>query len=183
MVLPLRPQQLETAIRRSLLHSTENTESEIPTEEIEHIGDARFFVAASPTMRKLRAQAELLAQVNAPVLIAGENGSGKELAARLIHKLSVRSGFRFLKINCATLPGDVLASELFGVVNENGRIKPSKLELCQSGTLFLDEITEMPMSLQAKLLHALQNGYFVRPGRREPHRDGCSHPGRHSDQH
>jgi two-component system, NtrC family, response regulator AtoC len=164
MVLPLRPQQLETAIRRSLLCSTESTESEILAEEIEHIDDTRFFVAASPSMRKLRAQAELLAQVNAPVLIAGENGSGKEVAARLIHKLSVRSGFSFLKINCATLPGDVLASELFGVVNENGRSKPSKLELSQRGTLFLDEITEMPMSLQAKLLHALQNGYFVRPG-------------------
>ena len=166
LVLPLRPQQLETAVRRALLYSTESTESEILTEEIEHIGDARFFVAASPTMRKLRAQAELLAQVNAPVLIAGENGSGKELAARLIHKLSVRSGFRFLKINCATLPGDVLAIELFGMgnENENGRSQPSKLELCQRGTLFLDEITEMPMSLQTRLLHALQNGYFVRPG-------------------
>jgi len=164
MVLPLRPQQLETAIRRSMSLLTENTESEILAEEIEHIGDAQFFVAASPTMRKLRAQAELLAQVNGPVLISGEYGSGKELAARLIHKLSVHSGFRFLKIDCATLPGDVLASELFGVVNENGRTKPSKLELCQSGTLFLNEITEMPMGMQAKLLHALQNGYFVRPG-------------------
>ncbi len=71
-------------------------------DEIEHIGDDMFFVAASPTMRKLRAQAELLAQVSAPVFILGENGSGKELAARLIHKLSVRSGFRFLKLNCAT---------------------------------------------------------------------------------
>ena len=109
LVLPLRPRQLESAIRRSLLDSSADPESEILTEEIEHIGDARFFVAASPTMRKLRAQAELLAQVNAPVLIAGENGSGKELAARLIHKLSVRSGFRFGKINCATLPADVLA--------------------------------------------------------------------------
>ena len=55
------------------------------------------------------------------MLILGENGSGKELAARLIHKLSVRSGFRFLKLNCSTLPGDVLESELFGVANGNGR--------------------------------------------------------------
>jgi DNA-binding NtrC family response regulator len=169
MVPPLRPQQLESAIRHSLSCATGSAESEILIEEIEHIGDARFFVAASPTMRKLRAQAELLAQLNSPVLIAGENGSGKEVAARLIHKLSVRSGFRFLKINCATLPGDVLASELFGTGNENqnGRHQPSKLELCQRGTLFLDDITEMPMSLQAKLLHALQNGYFVRPGARQ----------------
>ncbi len=112
MVPPFRPQQLETAIRRCLSGVAGSTESEILIEEIEHMGDARFFVAASPTMRKLRAQAELLAQVSAPVLIAGENGSGKEVAARLIHKLSVRSGFRFLKTNCATMPGDVLASEL-----------------------------------------------------------------------
>ena len=62
-----------------------------------------FFVAASPTMRKLRAQAELLAQVSAPVLILGENGSGKDLAARLIHKLSVRSGFRFVKAKLCDL--------------------------------------------------------------------------------
>ena len=165
LVPPLRPQQLETAIRRSLFYDTESSESEILADEIEQIGEDVFFVAASPTMRKLRAQAELLAQVSAPVLISGENGSGKELAARLIHKLSVRSGFRFLKINCATLPGDVLESELFGVAaRRNGRTKPSKLELCQRGTLFLDEITEMPMSLQTKLLHVLQDGYFVRPG-------------------
>jgi len=93
-----------------------------------------------------------------------ENGSGKDLAARLIHKLSVRSGFRFLKLSCATLPADVLESELFGVVNANGRGKPSKLELCQRGTLFLDEITELPMSLQAKLLHVLRDGHFISLG-------------------
>ncbi|HYM08551.1 MAG TPA: sigma 54-interacting transcriptional regulator, partial [Terriglobales bacterium] len=80
----------------------------------------------------------------------------------LIHKLSVRSGFRFLKINCATLPGDVLETELFGVAN--GHAKPGKLELCQRGTLLLDDITEMPMGLQAKLLHVLRDGYFVRQG-------------------
>lgn len=161
---PLQPQQLEAAVRRSLFEYGQNPESEIVADEIEHIGDHMFFVAASPTMRRLRAQAELLAQVSAPVFILGENGSGKELAARLIHKLSVRSGFRFLKLNCATLPGDVLESELFGVQNGNGRGKPSKLELCQCGTLFLDEITEMPISLQAKLLHAMREGHFVSQG-------------------
>jgi len=164
LIRPLQAQQLETAIRRSFFYYTESSESEILTDEVEQIGGDTFFVAASPTMRKLRAQAELLAQVNAPILILGENGCGKELAARLIHKLSVRSGFRFLKVNCATLPGDVLESEIFGVANGNGRSKLSKLEVCQRGTLFLDEITEMPMSLQTKLLHALREGYFIRPG-------------------
>jgi two-component system, NtrC family, response regulator AtoC len=160
LIRPLQPEQLESAIRRSLFYSTNSAESEIVSDEIEQIGDDMFFVAASPSMRKLRAQAELLSQVSSPVLILGENGSGKELAARLIHKLSVRSGFRFLKIDCATAPGDILESELFGT-NGNGRTKPSKLELCQRGTLFLDEITEMPMSLQAKLLHILRDGQFV----------------------
>jgi two-component system response regulator AtoC len=161
LVRPLRPEQLAAAIRRSLFYDGESVESEMAADEIEQIGDDLFFVAASPSMRKMRAQAELLAQTSAPVLISGETGSGKELAARLIHKLSVRSGFRFLKINCATLPGDVQESELFGV-SSNGRSKPGKLELCQRGTLFLNEITEMPMSLQAKLLHVLQDGYFFR---------------------
>src|SRR4029077_14705594 len=113
MVRPLRPEQLAAAIRRSLFYDSESGESEIAADEIEQIGDDLFFVAASPSMRKMRAQAELLAQTSAPVLISGENGTGKELAARLIHKLSVRSGFRFLKINCATLPADVHESELF----------------------------------------------------------------------
>src|SRR5712692_4031512 len=164
LVRPLQPQQLETAIRRSLFHHTDSAESEIVADEIEQIGDEMFFVAASPTMRKLRAQAELLAQVSAPVFIMGENGSGKELAARLIHKLSVRSGFRFLKLDCSTLPGDALESELFGTASGNGRNKPGKLELCHRGTLLLDQITEMPLSLQTKLLHVLQDGYFVRQG-------------------
>jgi len=162
LVRPLRPEQLAAAMRRSLFYDSESGDSEVTADEIEQIGDDLFFVAASPSMRKMRAQAELLAQTSAPVLISGENGSGKELAARLIHKLSVRSGFRFLKINCATLPGDVHESELFGV-SGNGRSKPGKLELCQRGTLYLNEITEMPMSLQAKLLHVLQDGYFFRP--------------------
>jgi two-component system response regulator AtoC len=159
LVRPLQS-QVETAIQRSL-HYIDN-ESEVVADEIDQISEEMFFVSASPTMRKLRAQAELLAQVSAPVFILGELGSGKELAARLIHKLSVRGGFRFLKVDCSTLAGDALEFELFGMANGNGRIKPGKLELCHRGTLLLDEITEMPVSLQAKLLHVLQDGYFVR---------------------
>ena len=114
------------------------------TEEIEHISDTQFFVAASPTMRKLRAQAELLAQVNAPVLIAGENGSGRELAARLIHKLSVRSGFRFVKINCATLPGDVLASELFSTVHPEGGPNPANSNYASGARCFSMRSSKCP---------------------------------------
>jgi two-component system, NtrC family, response regulator AtoC len=164
IIQPLQPGELETAIRRSLLRCIDAGEGETVTGEIEHMSDDMFFASASPTMRKLRAQAELLAQVNAPVLISGENGSGKEWVAHLIHKLSIRSGFRFITINCAALPGDMLESELFGLMSRNGRSKASKLEVCQRGTLFLDQITEMPMSLQVKLLNILRDGHLVRHG-------------------
>ncbi len=72
-----------------------------------------LFVAASPVARRLRARASLLAQVAVPVLITGESGSGRETAARLIHKLSIRSEFPFAKINCSMLPPDVLERELW----------------------------------------------------------------------
>ena len=131
---PLQSQSLQAAIQQSLLQHGGRLETELAADEIEQIGGDMFFVAASPSMRKLRAQAELLAQVGAPVLISGENGTGKDLAARLIHKLSVRSGFRFLKINCATLPGDVLETELLSVANANGHAKPGELDFCQPST-------------------------------------------------
>ena len=168
LVRPLQEQELEIVIKRHLSGKNGNGEMEIASDDIERISDDMFFVAASPMMRKLRAQAELLAQVNVPVLILGESGSGKEIAARLIHRLSVRSAFRFLKMNCAALPGDLLESELFG--HERGaftgalRTKPGKFELCEKGTILLDEIAEMPTGLQAKLLHVLQDKQFFRLG-------------------
>jgi len=163
LVRPMTSQQFEASIQRAL-HHVESAESEVVADEIEQFGEEMFFVAASPTMRKLRAQAELLAQVNGPVFIVGEQGSGKELAARMIHKMSLRGGFRFLKLDCSTLPGDALESELFGMADGNGRIKPGRLELCHCGTLLLDEITEMPLSLQTKLVRVLQEGHFIRQG-------------------
>src|SRR5207237_6006751 len=77
---------------------------------------------------------------------------------------SMRSGFRFFKLNCSALPGDVLENELFGyrALPGNGWSRLSKFELCQRGTLFLDEITEMPASLQLKLLTVLQDGHFIK---------------------
>jgi len=160
LVRPLDERHLELAVKRYM-------GAETVCDEIEQISGDMFFVAASPAMRKLRAQVELLAQVNEPILIVGESGSGKEISARLIHKLSVRSGFRFLKVNCAALPGDLLESELFGserAFTGNGLTKLSKFEQCEKGTLFLNDITEMPLGLQAKLVQVLQDGYFFRLG-------------------
>jgi DNA-binding NtrC family response regulator len=138
--------------------------------EVEDLGDETFFVAASASMRKLRSQAALVANVDIPVLMLGESGTGKEVMAKLIHKLSPRAHRTFLKVNCAAVPADLLESELFGY--EAGAFtgathaKPGKFEVCNKGTILLDEIGEMPPSLQAKLLHVLQDQQFSRLGSR-----------------
>ncbi|HEV8524606.1 MAG TPA: sigma-54 dependent transcriptional regulator [Terriglobales bacterium] len=138
--------------------------------ETEQLGEDTFFVAATPIMRQIRAQAAQVAKVDVPVLMLGESGTGKEVIARLIHKMSSRAHRSFLKVNCAAVPADLLESELFGY--EPGaftgatRPKPGKFELCNKGTILLDEIGEMPPSLQAKLLHVLQDQTFSRLGGR-----------------
>jgi DNA-binding NtrC family response regulator len=161
LVRPLKEMQVEFAVKRHLPFGDADDNFENPTEIVEEIGDERIFIAASPAMHRLRAQADLLAQLDVPVLIVGENGSGKETLARLIHKLSVRSGFRFLKVNCAALGGDLLESELFGAMLAGQRRRPGKFELCQQGTIVLDKITEMPASLQSRLLRVLEERQFV----------------------
>lgn len=168
LVQPLDGQQLDAALRRHLASAANGSDTEITSEQVEAVGDDMFFVAASPVMRKLRAQAELLAQVDVPVLIVGENGSGKESTARLIHKLSVRSGFRFRKVNCAALPGDLLERELFGY--EPGAFpgamgaRAGKFEAAEKGTILLEDIAETPANLQGKLLQVLQEKQFSRVG-------------------
>ncbi len=138
--------------------------------EVEELADDVFFIAASASMRKIRSQAALVANVDIPVLLLGESGTGKEVLARLIHKLSPRAHRTFLKVNCAAVPADLLESELFGY--EPGAFtgathaKPGKFELCNKGTILLDEIGEMPPLLQAKLLHVLQDQSFSRLGSR-----------------
>lgn len=160
LVRPVDNEQLEFVLRRHLMPPNSHSEAEPTLGDIEQIGDGLFFVAASPAMRKLRIQAELLAQVNVPVLIVGESGSGKEAVAHLIHRLSVRSGCRFLKANCAAGAADLLENELFGseptAIAGATRAKAGKFELCHKGTILLDDISEMPFGLQARLLSVLQ---------------------------
>jgi len=168
LVRPIDDKKLEFAISGQLDSNDQNIAVDIASDDIEQVSQDAFFVSASPIMRKLRAQAELLAQASVPVLILGEVGSGKDTTARLIHKLSVRSAFKFLKVNCAALPGDLLETELFGYERSDStgsvRSKSAKLELCEKGTILLDEITEMPTTVQSKVLQVLQNKQFFRPG-------------------
>ena len=141
---------------------------------LEELGDGRYFLGVAPSMVKIYRQVQLLADVDAPVLILGESGTGKEVIAHLIHKHSRRSQQRFVNVNCAALPADLLESELFGYHRGafTGAIKdqPGKFELANRGTLLLDEIGEMSAPMQAKLLHVLQDGQFNRLGARESSR-------------
>jgi len=160
MVAPFNEQQIESVIRQHL-EPAGNGHSGVARENFDTIGADGFFVSASPIMHKLRAQAELLAQADVPVLILGESGSGKYTVASLIHKLSVRSGFRLVKVNCAEMPEALLEAELFGekrVVSDGTRpASLGKFAAGEKGTIFLSEITEMPARLQSRLLQVLQS--------------------------
>ncbi len=125
-------------------------------------------LSASPAMHALWSTVERAAQTDAPILIRGETGSGKELVARALHALSPRSKRPFLAVNCATLTGDLLASELFGHVRGafTGAIRSRKglFERADGGTVFLDEIGELPLDIQPRLLRVLQERSFTPVG-------------------
>jgi transcriptional regulator with GAF, ATPase, and Fis domain len=129
-------------------------------------------VGESTGLRQVLKQIETVAPTTATVLIQGETGTGKELLARAIHRLSPRREHTFIKLNCAAIPAGLLESELFG--HEKGAFtgaiarKMGRLELAHGGTLFLDEVGEMPLDLQPKLLRALQEREIERLGGTRP---------------
>src|SRR5882724_10786321 len=126
------------------------------------------FLDGSPQMRAIGTVIENVADTDATVLICGESGVGKDLVARAIHAASSRRHGPFVKVNCAAIPTELLESELFG--HEKGaftgahRRKPGQFEYANKGTIYLDEIAELPLALQAKLLHVLQDFRFARVG-------------------
>ncbi|HEY9149556.1 MAG TPA: PEP-CTERM-box response regulator transcription factor [Gammaproteobacteria bacterium] len=128
-------------------------------------------ISASPEMLKVCRTIEKVAPADATVLLLGESGTGKELLARSLHALSNHADERFVAINCAAIPENLLESELFGY--EKGaftgaaKTTPGKIETAAGGTLFLDEIGDMPLALQAKLLRFLQERVIERVGGRQ----------------
>jgi two-component system NtrC family response regulator len=128
-------------------------------------------VAASDAMRNVCRMIEKVAPTDVTTLLLGESGTGKELLARALHRLSPRASQRFVAINCAAIPENLLESELFGY--EKGaftgaaKTTPGKVEVADGGTLFLDEIGDMPIGLQAKMLRFLQERVVERVGGRE----------------
>ncbi len=174
LMRPLQRQDMEKLISipvtsEEILQSdsVEATQEDEPC-VLEELGSCGFFLAASPTMRRIYKEIRILASVDFPVLILGESGVGKEVVARLLHKHHYRAKENFFNINTAAIPSELLESELFGY--EAGaftgalKAKLGKFELANKGTLLLDEIGEMNLQMQTKLLHVLQDGSFSRLG-------------------
>jgi two-component system response regulator AtoC len=157
---------LEIAIDRAL-HSEEiERENSFLRQQLEQGWEG--FIGRSDAMQKVYGLIQNVAPTKASVLITGETGTGKELAARAIHRASPRRDKLFVPINCAAIPADILESELFGY--EKGAFtgaakdRVGKFELADGGTIFLDELTEMPIALQSKLLRVLQESSIERLG-------------------
>src|SRR5713101_8084692 len=122
----------------------------------------------STALLSIRHKVQKVLQTDVPILIQGENGTGKGLLAQYIHSRSAFSSGAFVKENCAAIPGALLESELFGYekgsFTDANASKPGYVEMAHRGTLFLDEIADLDLSLQAKVLQLLQDGHFSRIG-------------------
>jgi len=140
--------------------------------ELKKVSSFNGIIGSSPQMLQIYKKIKALAQVDYPVHIFGETGSGKELVAHAIHQESKRAKGPFVPVNCSALPENLLESELFGY--ERGaftgayKARKGRFELAHKGTLFLDEIGDMPLHLQAKLLRAIESGYIEKLGGESP---------------
>lgn len=137
--------------------------------DLKKVDDGVTLFSKDPKMTELISTAKHISRVSSGVLITGESGTGKSLLAKLIHKNSTRSSHRFVELNCAAIPEALIESELFGYeagafTGANTGGKQGLMELAHKGTFFLDEIGDMPLSLQAKLLQAIQNKKITRVG-------------------
>jgi DNA-binding NtrC family response regulator len=157
--------EVESAIERRLLLAEVATLRTYAAEDSALLGD-------SPAMRRLKESLIRVAPIPSTVLIIGESGSGKELVARDVHRLSGREREPFVALNCAAIPEQLVESELFG--HERGAFtgahatRKGAFEAAGKGTLFLDEIGELPLAAQAKLLRALEERQIVRVGASRP---------------
>jgi PAS domain S-box-containing protein len=164
-VLKLSPFRWITFVRDLRERDRIETIEEHPGESV---NDFSEIVGSSSIMKRVMGQVELVAPTDATVLILGETGTGKELIARAIHKISPRRNLPFITLNCAAIPTGLLESELFGY--EKGAFtgalsqKMGRFEMAHRGTLFLDEVGDIPIDLQPKLLRALQEKSFERLG-------------------
>ncbi len=165
---PISPDHLEMVVSKALEFKTLKLENRNLRREISEKYSFENIIGKAAPMKKVYELIERAAPSESTILISGESGTGKELVARAIHYNSPRAGGPFVKMNCAALPEGLIESELFG--HEKGaftgaiRATRGRFELADGGTLLLDEISEIPPSLQAKLLRVLQEKEFERIG-------------------
>jgi transcriptional regulator with GAF, ATPase, and Fis domain len=166
-------EQAKLALEESLRQVCElkerlEAENVVLQQEIRRSSDFEEIVGRSPALAFLLEQVRRVAPTDAPVLVLGETGTGKDLVARAVHERSPRRGRPLVTVNCAALPATLIESELFGY--EKGAFTgaltrtPGRFEVADGGTLLLDEIGELPLEVQAKLLRVLQAGEFERLG-------------------
>ena len=167
--------QVALAVDNMLIHAKLNQQNEYLNQQVDSLlsaddgmhSDSRFFYHCA-TMQNLMSQTRLLAKSDAPVLICGETGTGKEFVARFIHRFSKRSNNNFVKVSCPALSPTLFESELFGHAKGSftgaSSRRLGRFELADNGSIFLDEIGDLDLVLQAKLLHVLQDAKFERVG-------------------
>ena len=163
---PLDTDRILLTIRNALQQRGLEQENARLRDEVE----SRYeIVGSSFAIRAVLDRIEKVGPTDARVLVTGENGTGKELVARALHRLSTRAEAPFVEVNCAAIPAELIESELFGHVKGSftGAVtdRAGKFEQADGGTLFLDEIGDMSLAAQAKVLRALQEGVVVRPAR------------------
>ncbi len=165
---PFAPEELLHAVARCAERHQLLRENAALRSRAEHVFNLDEIVGDSEKIRDVRNLIQTVAPTEARVLILGESGTGKELVAGALHSLSQRRDARYVRINCAAIPEQLLESELFG--HEKGAFtgaikqKPGRVEEADGGTIFLDEIADMSKPLQAKLLRFLEDGTFTRVG-------------------
>ncbi len=165
---PVDPDYLLLLVERALIQRRMATENILLKEELAARRGAPQIVGEDARLKQVSVALHRAAATDTTVLLEGESGTGKELFARTLHALSPRVDGPFVAINCAAIPETLLETELFG--HEKGAFtgaaarKPGKFELAHRGTLFLDEIGDLPLSLQAKILRALEERRFERVG-------------------
>jgi len=165
---PVDPDSLDFIVQRAFhIHYLEQENRRLQTQRQQPL---EGLLTNDPAMLKICRTLEKIAPANVTCCLLGESGTGKEVMARAIHQLSPRNEQRFVAINCAAVPENLIESELFGYEKGafTGAAKQTlgKIETANSGTLFLDEIGDMPLNLQAKLLRFLQERVIERVGGR-----------------
>ncbi len=165
---PFNNEELKVIVRRSLERRKLANENRILKKALREKGHSRNIIGRSPKMRELFALIEQVAKEESTILISGESGTGKELAARAIHDKSKRADKPFVPINCGAVSESLLESELFGFMKGSftgaEQNRPGVFEAAHGGTIFLDEISEMPPSMQVKMLRVLQERKVRRIG-------------------